>query len=95
MKVTYDKKIDSKYVKISAGRVAQTKEQEDWLLVDYGVTGNVLGVEILDASKHPMTFSISKKKFFSYFKIPKNSFSRNLRRSKDVFLNMPLEVMGI
>ncbi|MBI2673884.1 MAG: DUF2283 domain-containing protein [Candidatus Zambryskibacteria bacterium] len=96
MKVTYDKKIDSKYVKIGAVRKSvKTKKLEDWLLVDYDVKGNIIGVEILWASKHPILFSISKKKFFSYFQIPKNSVVENRQRSKNIFLNMPLEVSGV
>ena len=96
MKVTYDKEIDSKYVKIGTVRkVARTKKIEDWLLVDHDAKGNVIGVEILWASKHPMLFSISKKKFFSYFQIPKNSVVENKSQSKTIFLNMPLEVSGV
>ena len=96
MKVTYDKEIDSKYVKVSAARrVADTKKHEDWLLVDHDAKGNIIGVEILMASKHPIIFSISKKKFFTYFQIPQNSVVKNKARSKNIFLNLPLEVRGV
>jgi uncharacterized protein YuzE len=96
MKVSYDKEIDSKYIKIGTiRRSVKTKKLEDWLLVDYDVKGNIIGVEILWASKHPMIFSISKKKFFSYFKIPKNSVVESREQSKNIFFNMPLEVRGV
>ena len=96
MKVIYDKEIDSKYVKIgTVRRVAKTRKLEDWLLVDHDSKGNVIGVEILWASKHPMVFSISKKKIFSYFQIPENSVVKNKKRSKNIFLNMPLKVMEV
>ncbi len=96
MKVVYDKEIDSKYVKIGTGRrVAKTKKLEDWLLVDHDAKGNVIGVEILWASEHPMIFSVSKKKFFSYFQIPKNSVVKDNKKSKNIFLNLPLAVKGV
>jgi uncharacterized protein YuzE len=96
MKVSYDKEIDSKYIKIGTiRRSVKTKKLEDWLLVDYDVKGNIIGVEILWASKHPMIFSISKKKFFSYFKIPKNSVVEGREQSKNIFFNMPLEVRSV
>ena len=96
MKVSYDKDIDSKYVKIgSVRKVAKTKQFEDWLLVDHDAKGNVIGVEILWASKHPIIFSIAKKKFFSYFKISKNSRIKFNRKSEHTFFNLPLEVKAI
>ena len=96
MKVIYDKEIDSKYVKIGTARkVAKTKKHEDWLLVDHDSKGHVIGVEILWASKHPMIFSISKKKFFSYFQIPKNSAVNDKKKSKSIFFNTPLGIKGV
>ena len=96
MKVIYDKEIDSKYVKIGTVRkVAKTKKHEDWLLVDHDSKGNVIGVEILWASRHPMIFSISKKKFFSYFQIPDNSIIKSKKQARNTFLNLPLTVRGV
>lgn len=93
--ITYDKEADAAYFSVKKGKVAKTKKLEDWLLVDHDASGNIIGIEILWASKHPMIFSISKKKFFSYFPIPKNSVVENKNRSKNIFLNMPLEVSGV
>lgn len=52
MQVKYDKEADAKYVRIKRGKIHETQELEDWLLVDCDKDGEVLGVEILDASEH-------------------------------------------
>lgn len=65
MNIEYDKKADTKYVRIKKGKVAYTKKEHDWLLYDCSKNGNVLGVEILDASKHPISLSTIKGDLFS------------------------------
>ncbi len=52
MKIDYDKKIDAKYVSFREGEVHATQVLKEWLMLDLDVNGNVLGVEILDASKN-------------------------------------------
>jgi uncharacterized protein YuzE len=56
MEIKYDKEIDAKYVYIKKGKIARTKKEQDWLLFDYAENGDVLGVEILDASRHLVSF---------------------------------------
>ena len=46
-KLTIDTSADAAYFKILDGKVSQTKEIDDLLLVDIDQAGNVLGVEFL------------------------------------------------
>lgn len=66
MKIEYDKTIDAKYVRIKKGKVAYTKKEQDWLLLDCSEEGNVLGIEILDASKHTVTLQTVLGVFCGY-----------------------------
>lgn len=50
MKINYDKIADAVYVNVGEGRVAKTLKMEDRLLVDVDRDGNVVGIELLDAS---------------------------------------------
>ncbi len=63
METTYDKKYDIKYVRIKKGKIAQTKEEHDWLLLDCDQNGDILGIEILDASIHEVNIPVLLSKF--------------------------------
>lgn len=52
MKIDYNKKLDVKYIKIKTGKTVSTTRVNDWLFVDLNKEGDVLGVEILDASSN-------------------------------------------
>lgn len=52
MKINYDKEIDAKYVTLKEGKVHETQALTEWLMLDLDAEGEVLGVEILDASKN-------------------------------------------
>lgn len=52
MKITYDKKVDAMYIKLRGGSYDHTKNVTDDILVDVTKKGEVLGLEILDASKN-------------------------------------------
>lgn len=52
MKVEYDMEADAKYIRFSDGDVARTKKEKDWLIFDYSKESEVIGLEILDASKN-------------------------------------------
>lgn len=60
MEIRYDKLADAAYFKLKKGKVSKTKEFADKVLIDLDKMGNVLGVEILNASlKFPKQKSIS------------------------------------
>lgn len=50
MKINYDKIADALYISLSKSKVAKTVKLKDRLIVDVDKNGNVVGVEILDAS---------------------------------------------
>ncbi len=52
MKITYDKKVDAMYIKLKKGSYDHTKKVTDDILVDVSKKGEVLGLEILDATKN-------------------------------------------
>jgi uncharacterized protein YuzE len=51
VQLTYDEATDALYVYFSQAEIARSEELTPSLIVDYDHTGNVRGVEILDASK--------------------------------------------
>ena len=69
MKIKYDKIIDAKYIRIKSGNIAKTEKKQDWLLFDCDKSGEVLGIEILDASKHPTGFFTVGEKLVGYGKV--------------------------
>ncbi|MDB5266079.1 MAG: hypothetical protein JWM39_792 [Parcubacteria group bacterium] len=50
MTIQYDRIADALYMYVSGGKVHKTLELEDRLLVDVDTLGNIVGMEILDAS---------------------------------------------
>ncbi|HLA04257.1 MAG TPA: DUF2283 domain-containing protein [Patescibacteria group bacterium] len=51
MKISYDPKVDAMYIRFKSGKYDHTKKVSDEILVDVTKTGDVLGLEILDAKK--------------------------------------------
>ncbi len=52
MKITYHKKVDAMYIKLKKGSYDHSKKVTDDILVDVSKKGEVLGLEILEASKN-------------------------------------------
>jgi len=56
MKFEYDKDVDAAYIyleyPIKKGQVKDTIELDEDIVVDFDKNGKLLGMEILDASKH-------------------------------------------
>ncbi len=50
MKINYDKIADAIYFSMKKGKVAKTLEMNERLIVDVDKKGNILGIEMLDAS---------------------------------------------
>ena len=50
MDIKYDIMADAVYVNVGSGKVARTVKSEERFLVDVDKEGNVVGIEILDAS---------------------------------------------
>lgn len=50
MKIEYDKIADALYICLKKAKVHKTIKMKDWLIVDVDSRGNVIGIEVLDAS---------------------------------------------
>ena len=65
MKVEYDGQTDSLTVILREGVVAETDETRPGVILDYDENGNVLSIEILDASRRveePRTVTFTSNK---------------------------------
>jgi uncharacterized protein YuzE len=54
MFIKYDKEADAKYFRLHKRKVVTTKEINPWLIVDLDASGQVVGIEILQSSSHPV-----------------------------------------
>jgi len=52
MKVTYDPEVDVLRIVLSNSPVEESDEDKPGVIIDYDKAGNVVGLEILDASKN-------------------------------------------
>jgi uncharacterized protein YuzE len=62
MKVTYDPEVDVLRILLHSGPIEESDESKPGIILDYDKTGNVVGMEILDASKrtdNPQTMEYS------------------------------------
>lgn len=51
MKVTYDPHVDILRIQLSSNVVAESDEDKPGTIIDYDEAGNIVGFEILEASK--------------------------------------------
>ena len=52
MKVKYDKEQDILYLSLSDEAVFESDEEKKGVILDYSAEGRIVGIEILNASKH-------------------------------------------
>jgi uncharacterized protein YuzE len=51
MKVTYDPEVDVLRIVLSGAPIEESDEEKPGVILDYDKDGNIVGLEILDASK--------------------------------------------
>jgi len=51
MKVVYDAKTDTLVLELKAGPVVESDEDKPGIIFDYDAEGNIVSIEILDASR--------------------------------------------
>lgn len=51
MKVKYDKATDSLYIVLSNLPIEESDEEKKGVILDYSIDGQLIGIEILNASK--------------------------------------------
>lgn len=51
MKVTYDSEVDVLRIRLTTATVFESNEDKPGVILDYDEAGNIIGLEILDASK--------------------------------------------
>ena len=51
MKFTYNKEVDIVYIKLTDQPISESDEDKPGMIIDYDRDGNVVGMEILNASK--------------------------------------------
>jgi len=51
MKVKYDKEVDVLYISLNQEAIDESDESKPGIVIDYSEKGNIVGIEILDASK--------------------------------------------
>ncbi len=51
MKSAYDAKVDALYIRWTESKIAESDEVSEGVILDYDSDGNVVGVEVLNASQ--------------------------------------------
>jgi uncharacterized protein YuzE len=51
MKVTYDQEVDILNIELTDNQIEESDEDKPGVILDYDADGNVVSIEILDASK--------------------------------------------
>ncbi len=60
MEINYDKDSDALYIEFRKGAFSHNKKVDDFTIIDLDKDDNILGIELLDASKKIPPDSLSK-----------------------------------
>ena len=59
MKIRYSHEADALYIGFKDAKIADTDELTEDIIIDYDKDGNIVGIEVLDASQHVDVKNIS------------------------------------
>ncbi len=51
MKIKYDKETDILYIRFSDAQIVESDEEKKGVILDYDAEANIIGIELLEASK--------------------------------------------
>jgi uncharacterized protein YuzE len=51
MKIKFDKEADAIYLRLSDAEIVVSDEEKPGIVIDYDKDGNIVGIELLEASK--------------------------------------------
>ena len=60
MEISYDKEADAMYIEFRRGEFAKNKKIDDFIIIDLDKEDNILGIELLKASKRIPLESLSE-----------------------------------
>ena len=63
MKVRYDEEADALYIRLRKGAYYESDEIKEGFILDYDANGNIVGIEILDASSNLTVADLSTVNF--------------------------------
>lgn len=63
MRIRYDEKVDALYIRLRGSRYFESDEIKEGFILDYDKEGNIVGIEILDASSYLSPEELSSVSF--------------------------------
>ena len=63
MKIRYDENVDALYIRLREGKYYESDEIKEGIILDYDEAGNIIGIEILDASSYLLPTDLSSISF--------------------------------
>ncbi|HDZ85428.1 MAG TPA: DUF2283 domain-containing protein [Candidatus Moranbacteria bacterium] len=63
MRIRYDEKVDALYIRLRESKYFESDEIKEGFILDYDQEGNVVGIEILDASSYLSPEELSSVSF--------------------------------
>lgn len=63
MRIRYDEKMDALYIRFRESEYEESDEIKEGFILDYDIDGNIIGIEILDASSYILPTELSSINF--------------------------------
>lgn len=63
MRIRYDEKVDALYIRFRESEYVESDEIKEGFILDYDADGNIIGIEILDATSYMLPTELSSINF--------------------------------